>query len=100
MSFSRSSVVGPQAGCPIMSRFFATVFYKIKKKIPVLKKKYCVKCGDCAEICPAKAIKFDKNRLPEFERKKCISCLCCSELCAQQAIIAKKRGFRGLFHTF
>jgi len=29
MSFSRPSVVGPQAGCPIMSRFFATVNKKL-----------------------------------------------------------------------
>ncbi|MFX1377609.1 MAG: DUF362 domain-containing protein [Promethearchaeota archaeon] len=71
--------------------------YKIIKKIPNLVKEKCVQCGQCAQICPAKAIKFIEGNYPIFLRKKCISCLCCSELCPESAIKAKSRGLGGLF---
>ncbi|MBY8982488.1 MAG: DUF362 domain-containing protein [Candidatus Lokiarchaeota archaeon] len=80
--------------------FTSRIFYKIKKKIPVLQKDLCIKCGDCVEICPAKAIKIIESNFPQIDRKTCISCLCCSELCSQQAIKTKKRGFIGLFHSY
>ncbi|MFX1489654.1 MAG: DUF362 domain-containing protein [Promethearchaeota archaeon] len=73
------------------------VGYKIMKKIPVLKKERCVKCGQCAQICPAKAIEFKVENFPTTNRKKCISCMCCMELCPENAIEAKNRGFVGLF---
>ncbi len=42
-----------------MTRFgsFITrnIVYKVTKKIPILKKKVCVQCGQCFEVCPAKA---------------------------------------------
>ncbi|MCK4380805.1 MAG: DUF362 domain-containing protein [Candidatus Lokiarchaeota archaeon] len=71
--------------------------YKIIKKMPNLVKNKCVKCGQCAEICPAEAIEFIEGNYPLFSRKKCISCLCCSELCPENAIKAKSRGIAGLF---
>jgi ferredoxin len=71
--------------------------YKIMKKIPVLKKENCVQCGQCAQICPAKAIEFEAERFPITNRKKCISCMCCMELCPENAIEAKNRGLAGLF---
>ena len=71
--------------------------YKIIKKMPNLVKKKCVKCGQCAEICPAEAIEFIEGNYPLFSKKKCISCLCCSELCPENAIKAKSRGIAGLF---
>ncbi len=71
--------------------------YKIMKKIPDLIKEKCAQCGQCAEICPAEAIKFEEGNYPMFSRKKCISCLCCMELCPENAIKAKKRGLRGIF---
>jgi len=73
------------------------VGYKIMKKIPVLKKERCVQCGQCAQICPAKAIDFETESFPITNRKKCISCMCCMELCPENAIKAKNRGFVGLF---
>ncbi len=74
--------------------------YRVTKRIPKLIKKKCAQCGQCAEICPAKAIDFKKNEYPRFNRDVCISCLCCMEMCPQEAIKAKKRGFFGLFHKF
>ncbi|KKK44344.1 hypothetical protein LCGC14_0602990 [marine sediment metagenome] len=71
--------------------------YKIIKKIPKLVKVNCVKCGDCAQNCPAEAIEFEEGAFPVFQRKKCISCFCCAELCSDNAISAKTRGLAGLF---
>ncbi|MFX1446923.1 MAG: DUF362 domain-containing protein [Promethearchaeota archaeon] len=77
-----------------------SIVYKVTKKIPILKKKLCVKCGQCFEVCPANAINFVKGEYPEFLKRDCISCLCCMEMCPQEAIIPKLRGFRGLFHSY
>jgi len=71
--------------------------YKIIKKIPELIKSKCVQCGDCAQICPAEAIRFEEGKFPVFLRKICISCFCCSEMCPQSAIKARTRGLAGLF---
>ncbi len=71
--------------------------YKVIKKIPNLIKIRCAQCGQCAEICPAEAIKFEEGNYPMFSRKKCISCLCCMELCPENAIKARSRGIIGLF---
>ncbi len=71
--------------------------YKIMKQMPNLIKNKCAKCGQCAEICPAKAIEFIEGNYPVFSRKSCISCLCCAEMCPESAIKAKSRGIGGLF---
>ncbi|MHA2392804.1 MAG: DUF362 domain-containing protein [Promethearchaeota archaeon] len=72
--------------------------YKIIKKIPDLIKDKCIKCGECAQNCPAEAIEFEEGSFPMFIRDKCISCFCCAELCSETAIKAKTRGLTGLFH--
>lgn len=71
--------------------------YKVMKKMPNLIKVKCAQCGQCAEICPAEAIKFEEGNYPMFSRKNCISCLCCMELCPENAIKAGSRGIMGLF---
>jgi len=87
-----------------MTRFASfitrSIVYKVTKKIPKLKKKICIQCGQCFEVCPANAIDFKSGEYPKFLRKKCISCLCCMEMCPQQAIKTKLRGFGGLFHSY
>ena len=87
-----------------MTRFASfitrSVVYKVTKKIPKLKKKKCVQCGQCFEVCPANAIDFKSGEYPKFLKKACISCLCCMEMCPQQAIKTKLRGFGGLFHSY
>ncbi|MDY6825473.1 MAG: 4Fe-4S binding protein [Thermodesulfobacteriota bacterium] len=60
----------------------------------------CIMCGDCYNICPKRAITWQKRELPEFHHEQCTSCLCCVECCPQQALEAKASGFRGLFLKF
>ncbi|MFW9820557.1 MAG: DUF362 domain-containing protein [Candidatus Thorarchaeota archaeon] len=87
-----------------MTRFASfitrSIVYKVTKKIPILNKKSCSKCGQCYEICPASAIELIKGSYPEFLRRNCISCLCCMEMCPQEAIKPKLRGIGGLFHPY
>ena len=54
---------------------------------PTLKKRLCVGCGECARMCPAKAIKM-KNKKTHINREKCIRCFCCQEFCPRAAMVA------------
>ena len=56
---------------------------------PTLKKRLCVGCGECARMCPAKAIKI-KNKKPHINREKCIRCFCCQEFCPRAAMVAHR----------
>lgn len=52
---------------------------------PVVKKKECVGCGVCRDVCPAKVIEM-KSGLPEIHLEGCIRCFCCHELCPKKAM--------------
>lgn len=56
---------------------------------PTLKKRFCVGCGECARMCPAKAIEM-KNKKPHINREKCIRCFCCQEFCPRAAMVAQR----------
>jgi len=62
---------------------------------PVISTELCRLCGECARICPPKAIDLDldaadrRGRLPVIDRKKCIRCFCCQEVCPYKAIAVK-----------
>lgn len=56
---------------------------------PTLKKRLCVGCGECARMCPAKAIEM-KNKKPHINREKCIRCFCCQEFCSRAAMVAHR----------
>ena len=56
---------------------------------PALKKKLCVGCGHCANICPAHAITM-VDKKPVIDRKKCIRCFCCQEFCPKAAMVVHR----------
>ena len=56
---------------------------------PTLKKRLCVGCGECARMCPAKAIGM-KNKKPHINREKCIRCFCCQEFCPRADMVAHR----------
>ena len=56
---------------------------------PTLKKRLCAGCGECARMCPAKAIEM-KNKKPHINREKCIRCFCCQEFCTRAAMVAHR----------
>lgn len=60
---------------------FASMFIKSALRAsPRPKKKECIGCRKCAEICPAKAIEM-KNKVPVINKSTCITCFCCQEFC-------------------
>lgn len=56
---------------------------------PKLKPSICVGCGECARMCPAKAINM-KNKKPIIDRKSCIRCFCCQEFCPKAAMVVHR----------
>ena len=49
----------------------------------------CIKCGNCIKVCPAGAIKIEKNRF-RIDLKKCIFCGNCTYYCPVKAIRTSK----------
>ena len=48
------------------------------------KKKLCIACGQCAQICPVDAIKVEE--VARFDHQTCIGCAECIVICPQGAI--------------
>ncbi|MGD9604862.1 MAG: DUF362 domain-containing protein [Bacilli bacterium] len=55
----------------------------------------CIKCGECARICPPKAMTIKPGKFPELKTNLCIRCWCCAEVCPQNAIKKTKRPLIG-----
>ncbi len=64
----------------VLGGIFGSVAKAALTSRPKLKKKQCIGCGKCADICPAKAITIDKKKAI-IDRTKCILCFCCQEFC-------------------
>lgn len=62
---------------------------------PKIDKNKCIKCGECAKICPPKTMKFNKNAFPHLKNIQCIRCWCCAEVCPKNAIIKSSRPLLG-----
>jgi ferredoxin len=70
------------------SPLFATISELIKPGV-AFDHKACKRCGECQNICPAKAIELCGGR-PMVRRKKCMKCFCCHELCTANAVKIKR----------
>ena len=62
---------------------------------PVVKHGECIKCGECAKICPPKAMTIKPGEFPRLDKSHCVRCWCCSEVCPQNAIKKSKRPIAG-----
>lgn len=57
--------------------------------LPEWQEQSCIKCGQCAEICPTQAIKLEKEKGKVFwtiDPKKCIFCGYCVEVCGRAIV--------------
>ncbi len=75
--------------------------YKFAKDIgvnkPVFIKEKCTGCLKCVNICPAKALTYEKGKGVKCDYKKCIRCFVCHEICPERAIDVKKSIFSFIF---
>ncbi len=57
---------------------------------PTYKRKICVKCGKCAEVCPTGILSSETgNYLNRYSKKNCIGCMACVNYCESEARITK-----------
>lgn len=64
---------------------------------PVISDRLCRRCGQCAKICPPKAMDFRKGELPVIDRDTCIRCFCCQEICPHGAITVREGALARIF---
>lgn len=62
---------------------------------PKVNHSICIRCGECAKICPAKTMQIKKGQFPNLKSKDCIRCWCCQEVCPKNAIYKTKRPIIG-----
>ena len=55
----------------------------------------CIRCGECAKICPPHTMKIKPKEFPRLKASKCIRCWCCAEVCPQNAIYKSNRPLIG-----
>ena len=82
---AQSSVFFHVLGEGVPGKIADFVAARIVTPFPKLDKKYCIGCGKCAQLCPAKAIAMIDNK-PRINRKICIHCFCCQEFCPKGAM--------------
>lgn len=71
------------------------IFRNILLEHPVIDKNKCIKCGECAKICPPHTMQITPKNFPSLQSSKCIRCWCCAEVCPQNAIKKSKRPLIG-----
>lgn len=49
----------------------------------------CVGCGHCRDLCPAGAIRIEKDKA-KIKRSKCVHCFCCQEFCPTGAMKVRR----------
>lgn len=71
---------------PVMRRF---------DKRPVFYRDLCISCTKCINICPCKALRFDKTHKNTvlINDPKCIRCYCCQEVCMEGAVKIERKVF-------
>ena len=86
---NHSSVEFRKDSTKFFGKLSAMFMAKALRSVPTLKKKECVGCGVCKNICPAQAIKIEKGKAV-IDRSACIRCFCCQEFCPKGAMKVKR----------
>lgn len=61
-------------------------------RTPRFRQSKCIKCGRCAQICPAHIVEMSgkDGKAVLTDWKKCLHCFCCHEICPQKAISLRR----------
>ncbi len=72
---------------------------RVNKHLPRIEvdKEKCIKCGECAEICPSGVIEL--NPYP-IRKGDCIRCYYCEKVCPQGAVVVNWKPTKRLLGTF
>ncbi|MDD4213121.1 MAG: 4Fe-4S binding protein, partial [Bacilli bacterium] len=95
--FSSLQFLAPQDAMSILSLRLLKI-KNIRNLIlehPQINSDICIKCGECAHICPPKAMTIKKGEYPHLNRNQCIRCWCCTEVCPKNAITKSGRPLIG-----
>lgn len=84
----------------ILSKLFGGKVMESLRPRPVIDVKKCVGCGECARSCPAKTIIITDKKVAFVRKKDCIKCFCCQELCPKDAVKVKKNPILKLVGLF
>lgn len=76
-------------GKSLFGKVKGTVMNWALSQRPVVKKAECVGCGECRDVCPARAITM-VDKKPRIDRKACIRCFCCQEFCPKSAMKVRR----------
>ncbi len=82
---AKNDILFMRDGKSVFHRLAAGFMQSALRSRPQVAAEECVGCGQCAYICPAKAISM-RDKLPCIDRSKCIHCFCCQEFCPKGAM--------------
>ena len=77
---ARRGILFTSENAGIWGRLKANLMKAAVQPRPRVRQEDCIGCGECAKVCPAKAITM-VDRKPSIDYKKCIRCFCCQEFC-------------------
>ncbi len=72
---------------------------RVNRHLPRIEvnKEKCIKCGECAKICPSGVIELKPYPI---RKKDCIRCYYCEKICPEEAIIVNWRPTKRLLGSF
>ncbi len=73
---------------PLLYRVPEPLFKVLRRFVwarPTLVPTRCIRCGACARVCAARAVRLGPDGI-RFHYRRCISCFCCLEVCPVEAI--------------
>lgn len=74
-------------GCPLACKWCSNPESQRPQPELLFKKKDCIRCGKCIEVCPQNALSTDN---PFFvDRERCVQCGECTKVCPTQALEMK-----------
>ncbi len=79
----------------IIGKLWSKIIKAAVQPRPQVRKENCIGCGECAKVCPAKAITMIDKK-PSIDYKKCIRCFCCQEFCPIGAMKVRRTGLSKL----
>lgn len=80
-------------GCPLRCLWCSNPTTQRPSKELLRKPDKCLLCGQCAQICPQKAITFEPGSPPVIDRGRCDSCGLCVEVCPGKALVMAGREY-------